>query len=56
MEITVKKENGMTITMPIDSDVEAGYFIDAVVNIMLALGYDVVTIERAIRGYTLTER
>jgi hypothetical protein len=56
MEITVKKENGMTITMPIDSDAGAGYVIDAVVEIMLALGYSSVTIERAIRDYTLVER
>lgn len=56
MEITVKKENGMTITMPIDSDAGAGYFIDACVEIMMALGYSGVTIERAIRDYTLVER
>lgn len=56
MEITVKKENGMTITMPIDGDVEAGYFIDAVVEIMMALGYSCGTIEIAIRGYTLVQR
>lgn len=56
MELIVKKENGMTITMPIDSDVEAGYFIDAVVEIMMALGYSGATIERAIRDYTLVER
>lgn len=56
MEITVKKENGLTITMPIDGDVEAGYFIDAVVEIMMALGYSSVTIERTIRDYTLVER
>lgn len=53
MEIIVKKENGLTITMPLSDDATAKQCVDAFVEVMFALSYTSESIESAANGMNL---